>query len=80
MKCNRTKVIFVGYANQGKTSLLHILKEKKPLIETSTATDGVEINRWKEKNKKGEEITFSTWDFAGQEVNIIIDLEFNYFI
>ena len=60
---------FVGNANQGKTSLLHKLKKKKPLMERPTVTDGVEINRSKEKNKNGKEKTFSTWIFAGQEVN-----------
>ena len=68
MKCDRAKLLFVGYADQGKTSLLHILKEKKALQQARSSTDGVEVNTWIERNKQGEEITFSTWDFAGQEV------------
>ena len=71
MKCNRAKIIFVGYANQGKSSLLHALKERSCLPkELSTATDGIELKTWTETNKEGETITFSSWDFAGQEVKI----------
>ena len=68
MKCERSKILFVGYADQGKTSLLHFLKERRAYEGTSSATDGVEVNTWTEKSKDGETITFSTWDFAGQEV------------
>lgn len=69
VKLNRSKLIFVGYANQGKTSLLHILKTRKSLQGERCSTDGVEVDTWEEKINNGDTIIFSTWDFAGQEVS-----------
>eukprot|EP00005_Dracoamoeba_jomungandri_P000755 CAMPEP_0174256266 /NCGR_PEP_ID=MMETSP0439-20130205/5520_1 /TAXON_ID=0 /ORGANISM="Stereomyxa ramosa, Strain Chinc5" /LENGTH=1755 /DNA_ID=CAMNT_0015338793 /DNA_START=1 /DNA_END=5268 /DNA_ORIENTATION=+ len=98
--CERIKLMCVGQANVGKTSLLDYLakkfvmpsyavsttnilelgKEKKINIgkkakDANLATDGIAIREWSAKevrNERGEKkrriITFSSWDFAGQEV------------
>ena len=34
----------------------------------SELTDGIDIKPWTVKDKQGRQITYSTWDFAGQDV------------
>jgi Ras of Complex, Roc, domain of DAPkinase len=71
-KNKRCKLMIVGKENQGKTSLLHYLKEGKSIGKTTKSTDGIDVNLWNIKNNKDDndenEVIFSTWDFAGQEV------------
>ena len=31
-------------------------------------TDGIDIKMWEAPNKEGNTISFSTWDFAGQDI------------
>ena len=75
-KNKRCKLMIVGKENQGKTSLLHYLKEGKSIGKTTKSTDGIDVNLWNIKNNKDDndenEVIFSTWDFAGQEVIIIL--------
>ena len=74
-KNKRCKLMIVGKENQGKTSLLHYLKEGKSIGKTTKSTDGIDVNLWHIKNNKDNndenEVIFSTWDFAGQKVIII---------
>ncbi len=69
----RVKLLLVGNAEQGKTSLLQCLrnnerKKNDNSKENETRTDGIEIEIWETKNKEGKLVSFSSWDFAGQEV------------
>ena len=69
------KLMVVGLAGQGKTTLLQVLKNG-PLKNDShrtTATNGIEINKWnlggkETRIKLGPQMEFSTWDLGGQEV------------
>jgi hypothetical protein len=74
-KNKRCKLMIVGKENQGKTSLLHYLKEGKSIGKTTKSTDGIDVNLWNIKDNKDDndenEVIFSTWDFAGQEAIII---------
>ena len=76
-KNKRCKLMIVGKENQGKTSLLHYLKEGKSIGKTTKSTDGIDVNLWNIKNNKDNndenEVIFSTWDFAGQEVIILLN-------
>jgi len=36
--------------------------------EKETPTDGIDIKPWTIANNEGREVTYSTWDFAGQAV------------
>ena len=69
------KLMVVGLAGQGKTTLLQVLKNgsSKNESQRSTATNGVDINKWNlggkdTRIKLGPEVEFSTWDLGGQEV------------
>ena len=69
------KLMVVGLAGQGKTTLLQVMKNGSSKNEShkSTATNGVEINKWTlggkdTRMKLGPEVDFSTWDLGGQEV------------
>ena len=69
------KLMVVGLAGQGKTTLLQVLKNGPLKNDThrSTATNGIEINKWnlggkETRMKLGQQMEFSTWDLGGQEV------------
>jgi Leucine-rich repeat (LRR) protein len=80
----RMKLMFVGQGNVGKTSLLNALRQgrkKKGLRQLlkgddtkkrNVATDGIDITEWNVKSPQlpsaDDTLTFSAWDFAGQEV------------
>ena len=50
----------------GKTALFHALEFGKA-AERLQSTDGIDVHRWT-LEKKGRKITFSMWDFAGQDM------------
>ncbi|XP_023932352.1 uncharacterized protein LOC106160503, partial [Lingula anatina] len=69
--CRRTKLMFVGLGGAGKTSLLRALMSgnyKTKSLGAKEVTDGIDIKAWTVKKNDGPEVTFSTWDFAGQKV------------
>lgn len=52
-------------------SLLRALMSDKKQTQGTEAeipTDGIDIIPWTVKSEDGHEVTFSTWDFAGQAV------------
>ncbi|XP_076445934.1 uncharacterized protein LOC143283637 [Babylonia areolata] len=68
-ECRRTKLMFVGLGGAGKTSLLRALMsagKKTEGTKGENITDGIVIQPWTVKNDAGVEVTYSTWDFAGQ--------------
>jgi len=94
---NTVKVLFLGLPNHGKTSTINVLTKKFPVKkELSTmifgsfakemivSTDGIDFVEFSDINKQ---ITFSTWDFAGNayvvgfklylSTNSIVVLTFN---
>jgi len=71
VKCNRTKLMFVGLGDAGKTSLFNALSYfQSERLETSIpkVTDGIQIKKWELINEDDSKLTFSMWDFAGQSV------------
>ncbi|XP_033750666.1 uncharacterized protein LOC117334925 [Pecten maximus] len=69
--CKRTKLMLVGLGGAGKTSLVNSLlntfKGESSLTETASVTDGIDICTW-DVNYKGETVSYSVWDFAGQTI------------
>ena len=75
------KLMFMGSANAGKTTLLLQLTKKGKMIHQRAvqvqrngqplSTVGVELGQWEYSPKKSlSNITFMTWDFGGQVHNI----------
>ncbi|KAK7485956.1 hypothetical protein BaRGS_00022822 [Batillaria attramentaria] len=68
-ECRRTKLMFVGLGGAGKTSLLRALMsvgKKTEGTKGEDITDGIVIQPWTVKSDSGVEVTYNTWDFAGQ--------------
>ncbi|XP_060066669.1 uncharacterized protein LOC132546957 [Ylistrum balloti] len=69
--CKRTKLMLVGLGGAGKTSLVKALLKtfggESPLTGSGSVTDGIDICTW-DVDYKGETISYSVWDFAGQTV------------
>lgn len=61
---NEGKIIVMGYASVGKTTLVKRLLYDK-VIEKEPRTDGIDISRW-ELNGENKDIRFTIWDFGGQ--------------
>ncbi|MEO1609791.1 MAG: COR domain-containing protein [Pseudomonadota bacterium] len=63
------KILVVGDAEVGKTSLVNFLVHDKPIsrskAQAEKRTKGIERTPWKPKDT---EIDISLWDFAGQEI------------
>jgi len=82
-RCYRMKLMFVGKENAGKTSLSFYLQNNKKMEKPPLSTDGIDINTWEipfssmsaelsdkymQDNWSNKPVSFSVWDFAGQEV------------
>ncbi len=63
---NECKILVVGEANVGKTSLVNRIVYNEFCAERNS-TEGIEITNWKELINENE-ITFRIWDFGGQEI------------
>lgn len=69
--CYRTKLMLVGQENVGKTTLLHAMRQlqkKQRGKRNNISTDGIDIESWNIKTSDKRQLTFSAWDFAGQEI------------
>ena len=74
--CRRIKLMVVGAANKGKTSLLMNLTKKGKMTRFKEvevgynnrplATVGVDLGDWEYATNKKPKVTFMTWDFGGQ--------------
>lgn len=63
---NEAKVIFVGQAGVGKTSLVKRLRHQA-FDPKEKMTEGIEINQWFVQ-AEDKRIRLNTWDFGGQEI------------
>ncbi|XP_071152762.1 uncharacterized protein [Mytilus edulis] len=74
IECHRTKLMFIGLGQAGKTTLLNALRSEKKKTEKTEdveLTDGIDIIPWivpVEHEGRKIDITYSCWDFAGQTV------------
>ena len=67
--CKRTKLMFVGLGEAGKTSLLKALRQDTANDhEEVQVTDGIDIKEWQVTLEDKTQLTYSMWDFAGQSV------------
>lgn len=63
---NEAKIVVIGEANVGKTSLINRLILNKILLTDST--HGIEIRQWKNVQINDEFVRLNVWDFGGQEL------------
>ena len=61
----RIKMMVVGLANKGKTTLVCRLQGKD--VGPNTATNGVDVSEWVYRHQLKKTFYFSIWDFGGQE-------------
>ena len=79
----RMKLMVVGGANKGKTSLLLNLVKRgrmkrfteveRGVNDLPLATVGVELGDWEYSHGGKPKVTFMTWDFGGQVNTIILE-------
>ncbi len=62
---NRVRVIFLGYGEAGKTSLISALNGLDVVVGEEKMTPGIDISTWQVPDT---EITAHFWDFGGQVV------------
>ncbi|CAG5122482.1 unnamed protein product, partial [Candidula unifasciata] len=68
-ECRRTKLMLVGLGGAGKTSLLRALmssNKKTAGTKGEDITNGIDILPWTVRTSDNLEVTYNTWDFAGQ--------------
>lgn len=68
IKLYEAKLIIVGEANVGKTSIVEQLKYRT-FDEARNVTEGIETKKWEAKHNDGNKIEVNIWDFGGQEIN-----------
>ena len=61
----RIKMMVVGLASKGKTTLVCRLQGKD--VGPNTATNGVDVSEWIYRHQLRKTFYFSIWDFGGQE-------------
>ncbi|CAL1535024.1 unnamed protein product, partial [Lymnaea stagnalis] len=69
IECRRTKLMLVGLGGAGKTSLLKALMSTSKITAGTKGediTNGIDILSWTVKTSNNVEVTYNTWDFAGQ--------------
>jgi internalin A len=64
---SEVKILIVGEAGAGKTSLLNQLVHRK-FNQDEDKTEGISINKQKFVSVKSSEIRLNIWDFGGQEI------------
>lgn len=72
-RLNEAKMLLVGQGGVGKTSLVHYLTHNRPCNPNELPTEGINIEGWGVRGKKGadgrfERVNLHIWDFGGQEV------------
>ena len=66
-KLNEVKIIFLGEASSGKTSLVKRLRGED-FDSKESQTHGIRILKWPFTMNDGDLVTAHLWDFGGQEV------------
>ena len=65
---NEAKLLVVGEASVGKTSLIKRLLELGPFDPSENQTHGIVTHRWQVKAQNKQHIQLNVWDFGGQEI------------
>jgi internalin A len=64
---NQVKLILLGRAGAGKTSIVHALRES-PFRDKESSTPGIALSDWTMEGAGEASVTAHVWDFSGQEI------------
>lgn len=65
---NEVRVIFLGWGNAGKTSVMRRVLGEIPTQGEEDSTQGINLVNWQLATDNGENIKVNLWDFGGQEM------------
>jgi internalin A len=65
---NEVRVLFLGWGNAGKTSVMRRLIGQEPTQGDEDSTHGINLVPWEIKTSEEQKIKVNLWDFGGQEI------------
>lgn len=65
---NEVRVLFLGWGNAGKTSVMRRLIGQEPTQGDEDSTHGINLVPWQVKTASEQNVKVNLWDFGGQEI------------
>lgn len=65
---NEVRVMFLGWGNAGKTSVMRRLIGQEPTQGDEDSTHGINLVPWQVKTTSEQNVKVNLWDFGGQEI------------
>ncbi|MEI7584228.1 COR domain-containing protein [Runella sp.] len=65
---NEVRVLFLGWGNAGKTSVMRRLIGQEPTQGDEDSTHGINLVPWQIKTSSEQNVKVNLWDFGGQEI------------
>ncbi|MGD1901085.1 MAG: COR domain-containing protein [Geitlerinemataceae cyanobacterium] len=67
-KLYEAKLLVVGEAGAGKTTLAQKIQNRDYQLDTLPSTEGIDILHWQFQHSSGSSFRVNIWDFGGQEI------------
>ncbi|HAK76392.1 MAG TPA: hypothetical protein DCM71_05675, partial [Runella sp.] len=65
---NEVRVLFLGWGNAGKTSVMRRVLGQEPTQGDEDSTHGINLVPWQVKTQSEQNVKVNLWDFGGQEI------------